>query len=677
MSFGQPLQIEWHVQPLSEQGIVANNHNALIVNPLMKAQAILGTSDESFFRDSPRPNSTVQDFFEYLQRYLHKEINDRLRSVEPEINTVLEAASARHALLQEAHHELAARVHELRIELARAQPADEMDWEPSTEIQLTDWTRYLHQQVNEGTYTRVAPSFQSALPATPGGKRPDFQVPLGLSLQAHPAVRKNRSPRRRQRQESPAPRSEHSAPLGTPGQEPLTWAAAGAPGPSRPPFTQTTGTRGTEEPEIPQEPEIPDASGQQVGDAGGAGGNGGQGGRGGAGGPPSDPGSDESDSDPEPDREAPNRDWVLWGRRQRRKANMVSQIARLQARAPTAPQPLPQAPVPERAPDADRFDGTPEDLDLFLRQCRTKFRMEPRKFHTDLLKISYASLRLTGNAAKWYAQYCIKIDPEEQIRLGHMVEIDPQFATWDYFERSLRTSFGQRLNRESYVQEWNDLKHTNSIDDFVDNITRLMWQTGYQGAVVEDKIRTGLNKELGRDWAKVRPKPYHVAGQLQLLRDMGQRIEDYNRLSKRNSGATAGSSQKEEPSGKQGKPPGQKEKGKGKGKKGKGGPPAGKDNWKEKEVELKGVSKELRDARFKEDKCQKCGKGNHKWFECWAKEPVLGKVASSKKRGAPTEGTPAAKKSKGSTFEGELRVAGGRIVEYPRSPSMDIDIWEE
>ena len=32
------------------------------------------------------------------------------------------------------------------------------------------------------------------------------------------------------------------------------------------------------------------------------------------------------------------------------------------------------------------------------------------------------------------------------------------------------------------------LCHTTSIDDFVDEITRLMWVTGFEGQQVEDKI---------------------------------------------------------------------------------------------------------------------------------------------------------------------------------------------
>src|SRR3982075_3045305 len=37
---------------------------------------------------------------------------------------------------------------------------------------------------------------------------------------------------------------------------------------------------------------------------------------------------------------------------------------------------------------------------------------------------------------------------------------------------------------------------------------------------------------------------------------------------------------------------------------------------------LKGIPKEIVDDRAKEGDCLKCGKPNHRWFECWAKGPT-------------------------------------------------------
>jgi hypothetical protein len=49
-------------------------------------------------------------------------------------------------------------------------------------------------------------------------------------------------------------------------------------------------------------------------------------------------------------------------------------------------------------------------------------------------------------------------------------------------------------------------------------------------------------------------------------------------------------------------------------------------------VELKGIPKKLLDERGDANKCLKCGKNNHEWFECWSKEPVTMKVAAAAKR---------------------------------------------
>ena len=69
----------------------------------------------------------------------------------------------------------------------------------------------------------------------------------------------------------------------------------------------------------------------------------------------------------------------------------------------------------------------------------------------------------------------------------------------------------------------------NSIDYYLDKLIRLMWQTGYKGQIVEDKLKRGLNYKLGEDWARVIKKPETVEEQIVLLREMGHWMEDYNR----------------------------------------------------------------------------------------------------------------------------------------------------
>ena len=76
--------------------------------------------------------------------------------------------------------------------------------------------------------------------------------------------------------------------------------------------------------------------------------------------------------------------------------------------------------------------------------------------------------------------------------------------------------------------DWHLLKHTNSIDNYLDKLIRLIWQTSYKGQTVEDKLKWGLNHKLGEDWARVIKKPKTVEEQIVLLREMEHWIEDYN-----------------------------------------------------------------------------------------------------------------------------------------------------
>ena len=94
---------------------------------------------------------------------------------------------------------------------------------------------------------------------------------------------------------------------------------------------------------------------------------------------------------------------------------------------------------------------------------------------------------------------------------------------------ALRSSFSNRVSREQAVTDWHLLKHMNSIDDYLDKLIRLMWRTGYKGQTVEDKLKRGLNHKLGEDWARVIKKPETVEEQIILLREIGHRMEDYNR----------------------------------------------------------------------------------------------------------------------------------------------------
>ena len=254
--------------------------------------------------------------------------------------------------------------------------------------------------------------------------------------------------------------------------------------------------------------------------AGGGIGGGGRGGgrpRGAAEGGGGDPGgSDDSDSDPEPDLGRHPRRWRAWANRRARERAMRQANEFVQS---MLAQRRPEEPQDKdcKVSDPDPFKGDPEDLERFLLQITNKFIMEPRLFSDDVRKIRFAGQLMKDRAYKWYRAYHLQISSRDATRIRGDIELDPQYASWDRFEASLRATFGERITRKEAVREWERLCHTTSIDDFVDEITRLMWVTGFEGQQVEDKTERGLNDVIHLEWAKLPNKPYGIAEQLALL----------------------------------------------------------------------------------------------------------------------------------------------------------------
>jgi hypothetical protein len=122
--------------------------------------------------------------------------------------------------------------------------------------------------------------------------------------------------------------------------------------------------------------------------------------------------------------------------------------------------------------------------------------------HTTVLYIlvrpmSYGRYMLKGNAAKWYEAYHRHINSSAADYIwGRHELLDASFPSWDRFGASLRSSFGTRLTREKVVREFEKLEHSKGIDAFLDQWTRLIWQTGYADDVVKDKISRSLNMEV-------------------------------------------------------------------------------------------------------------------------------------------------------------------------------------
>ena len=135
-----------------------------------------------------------------------------------------------------------------------------------------------------------------------------------------------------------------------------------------------------------------------------------------------------------------------------------------------APQPLP-------------FKGDPEDLERFLRQLENVFASEHRTFQQDIRKIRFAANLVHRNKddklrdpASWYESYHLKIDANAAQRgTGSPQDyLDSKWKEWATFMEALKSSFSNRVNREQAITDWHLLKHTNSIDDYLDKLIRLI-----------------------------------------------------------------------------------------------------------------------------------------------------------------------------------------------------------
>jgi hypothetical protein len=375
--------------------------------------------------------------------------------------------------------------------------------------------------------------------------------------------------------------------------------------------------------------------------------------------------------DPEPDFWRHPNQWRLWVMRQeRRKAERAASVGSSRDPGRAAPVQLKSMPIKP-------FKGDQDDIDRFLRGCDAHFRLQ--RIDDDLDRIYAAGMMLEGRPAKWFGTYLCKISPKEAAR--HQVRFveDPAFRKWETFEAGLRESYGGRVDRNTAVAEWNRLRYQGSINEFLDEISRLQWITNYQDEVVNDKLRMGLSKELAKEWSRVNPKPDPVNGQIALLREIGPTIENHERLEARRLKNRIRDPRRDQHRSES------SSKNKSKSKKNRNSRSEFSSSPSSSSAPsflnaTQGVSKEVIAERKKEGVCLRCGRPCHRWSECRAKEAYQGKRKESEGETKP----PAPKKPK--TFDqkpsasaavaarSEPSFEGGRIMEIPDDEDIDIDI---
>ena len=142
------------------------------------------------------------------------------------------------------------------------------------------------------------------------------------------------------------------------------------------------------------------------------------------------------------------------------------------------------------------------------------------------------------------------------------------------------------------------MKHTDSIDDYLDSLTNLIWPTGYTEEIANDNLNWGLNREVGLVWVLTPQKPSALHEQIALIRDNGHSLKNFKTLNNMHNDYHLKSYKNSHHSG-------QDESGK------KRKTLEITTNRRDKSVELKGISWHILEERKKAEMCFKCGKGPH------------------------------------------------------------------
>ena len=149
------------------------------------------------------------------------------------------------------------------------------------------------------------------------------------------------------------------------------------------------------------------------------------------------------------------------------------------------------------APKLQPYKGDLEDLERFLNQLENVWALESHKYTKDITKIRYAANLLHRNTidkhlnpVKLYDAYHPKIHLGAALRLpgGAWATLDPVWSKWSGFVEFLRSSVATRVGSEQAVNQCSKLKHTDSIDDFLDSLTNLMWRTTYTEQIAKNML---------------------------------------------------------------------------------------------------------------------------------------------------------------------------------------------
>jgi hypothetical protein len=671
--------------------------------------------------DRNHPKFDLNTWYLLLIRWVHEAVNHQLKSVHEEMDMVVEEAKVRNLMQEEAlaymHRQLEGvrkDVQDYAERIARLEESkpEEMEWQPTMEIGFPQFDEKLEETIKLHSLHRRASRVDSRH-ATPAPRLPQGIHPADILRESEPPSELRMTPptgrKSVSRQATPQP------PVKDTRKEWEEWmqkeldrrfaeqvlrmdasmkifetqiaqtvnsvkrhiqaASQTAPAPIPIPPQPEQPPPPPPAPSTRRNPVQPAEENRQEGGQGGSGGNGG--GRRGL--PDGDPDSSSSESDSdsdagsdrEPDLQSNPRKWKKWYKRHQRRLRKARK-GKGRRDLSDFEDPLPKESGRGRVERVEPFSGengkyTIED---FLWNLDCKFQIEGAPWlGNDQDKIRFASSCLTGKARDWFRAYRCKVNPEEARRSGMALDtLDRRYWSWPFFTEQLRRSFGTKDMKDKALKQWEALRHTGTIDEFCDEIERLMWIVDVSQTTIEHKLKTSLKYELAKDWVKLINKPTAIMDQLSLLREMGRPIEDFNKTHKKEEkqGASSSSGNKrkrgEENTQSSSKKPRTDNKSTKFGR------------FESKEVALQGIPQDILDQRKNDRVCWRCGKVNHKAMECRANAPVTVKVAASRGKDKEKEKKKAAKVSAATGAEGndQLVVAGSssRIMELSSEDEM-------
>jgi Retrotransposon gag protein len=166
-----------------------------------------------------------------------------------------------------------------------------------------------------------------------------------------------------------------------------------------------------------------------------------------------------------------------------------------QPQAPQAPpipsntgstQQLEVAPKGPKPGDPALFYGKANELEAFINDIQSMFRLQKNLFHTEEDKIVYATTFMRGNAKSWWIFHRME-----------WTDLEGQSRTWADFKDELNQVFGYYSKKSEAMDRMIKLRQEGSwakIDDFLTEMTRLNWIAKCGEQTFKEFIRRGLRK---------------------------------------------------------------------------------------------------------------------------------------------------------------------------------------